>query len=71
MFPGYRSNGVKFDIWYNIPTKDIQQLYNDPRYPDHPDHSAKLGTFDYKRIGDGYGSRLSAVYQVGNVTPEI
>jgi hypothetical protein len=58
---------VKLSIWYNIPTKDIQQLYNDPRYPENPDHTSKLETFDYSRIGDEYGSHLSAVYQVSRL----
>jgi hypothetical protein len=63
---GYRANGVKLDIWYHIPSKDIGKLYKDPRYPDNPDHTTQLSTFDCKELGKMYGSRLSAVYEVTN-----
>lgn len=58
---------MKLDIWYNIPTKYIQRLYNDTRYPENPDLTSKLGTFDYLNRGDEYGGRLSAVYQVSRL----
>ena len=58
---------MKLDVWYNIPTKDIEELYNDHRYPEDPDLTSKLSTFDFKKIGDQYGSRLSAVYMVSHL----
>lgn len=64
LFTGYKTNGVKLDVWYKIPTKDIERLYQDPRYPQHPDYTTDLSTFDYSAIGSNYGSRLSSVYQV-------
>ena len=65
-FLGYRSNGVKLDIWYNIKSKHIEKLYDDPRYPENPDYTLELSTFDYYRLSNQYGSRLSAVYEVNN-----
>ena len=61
---GYRTNGVKLDIWYNIKSEDIDKLYDDPRYSENPDYTLELSTFDYRRFGNKYGARLSAVYQV-------
>ena len=52
------------NIWRNLATTDIQQLYNDPKYPGNPDEQRILSTFDYKNMGNYYGGRLSAVYQV-------
>ncbi|CAB4024376.1 Hypothetical predicted protein, partial [Paramuricea clavata] len=67
----YRKHGVKVNIWRDLATTDIQQLYNDPKYPGNPDEQRILSTFDYKNMGNYYGGRLSAVYQplqTGNYT---
>lgn len=55
---------MKLDIWYNIESEDIDKLYDDPRYSENPDDTRELPTFDYRRFGNKYGARLSAVYQV-------
>ena len=54
------------DIWRNLPSSDIQRLYKARNYPDNPNQQKTLSTFDYKGLGDIYGARLSAVYQVHN-----
>ncbi|XP_028401385.1 uncharacterized protein LOC114524491 isoform X2 [Dendronephthya gigantea] len=67
----YREHGVKMDVWRNVPTRDIQRLYDDQRYPNSPDEERRLSTFDIKNFGNYYGGRLSAVYQpleTGNYT---
>ncbi len=52
------------NIWRNLATTDIQRLYKNPKYPDNPDEQRTLSTFDYNNIGNYYGGRISALYQV-------
>lgn len=52
-------------IWQRIMGHKIEKLYSDPRYPNNPDNTTILTSFDTGRhLGDNYGCTLSAFYKV-------
>lgn len=58
-------NGVTFSKWRNIPSRGLSKLFTDPRFPNKPDTSKKIGRLSIRpNQGDRYGVRLTTYYVV-------
>ena len=64
--------GVQFETWTAIAGFQLKNLMKDPRYPDNPDKTETLQTFDapVDRGGD-YGARFTAYYVVSVVNIQV
>lgn len=57
--------GVVFELWDNIDGMRLKNLFKDPRYPDSPDKTTTLKSFDTPLDrGDRYGARVTTYYLV-------
>jgi hypothetical protein len=55
--------GLKFEAWSGITGNPVQNLVDDPRYPDSPDEAAYVTSFDSRNIypndsHEAYGGRM-------------
>jgi len=61
---------ISLDLWFGIPTVDLDALKNDPNYPHDPHQSSLLPTFEGPTTGydtyDNYGGRMQ-----GWLMPEL
>ena len=60
---GREKGGLKFEAWAGIPGNSVQSLLDDPRYPNSPDESAYVTTFDSRNVyandsHEAYGGRM-------------
>ena len=62
--------GLNFEIWDGITGSKVDDLRNNPNFPNNPSMTKNLTTFDtpYNR-GDNYGARVTTYYIVSTFSP--
>jgi hypothetical protein len=65
---GYFGDGsILREVWYNIQGAEDYHLTDNANYPDHPDETGMLSSFEApSKVGDNYGSRV-----IGYVYPPV
>ncbi len=50
---------IREDLWWGIAGREIEDLLNDPRYPDNPDETRYLTSFESgTSLGESYGGQI-------------
>ena len=65
---GYFGDGfILREVWYNIEGAEVYNLTDNANYPDHPDETGMISSFEApSNVGDNYGSRI-----IGYVHPPV
>jgi alpha-glucosidase len=65
---GYFGDGfILREVWYNIEGAEVFNLTDNANYPDHPDETGMITSFEApSNVGDNYGSRI-----IGYVHPPV
>ena len=58
---GHDRNGVLHEVWKGIEGTHVKHLTDSPRYAKPADEVRALDSFEFRNIGDNYGSRSTAL----------